>query len=373
MFEIGKQGYRNYRNVLTPVVLILLIISLVLMFIWTLILPFFNVGPHQPLYNLIGLVLWCVWGLTINVTLQITYLYSRLIEIEPQTHLLFLFVWAEAGNMYCTLFLHRYEDESFYSTSNKNNLLLYDFEKTFFAISNFSFVLMVACRCSQKYLWITSGNIQRILVTTSFVTFVSCFFGFYFYASDAVTVLFLFIIPTLLSFSMVLKESYMRTEYSSEDGLRLRCLAWILLVSSILTLPYQMSLLVAFNNKFIVLIVRASLWKCIINPLLIFFSHRELVNPFLLFVFGSSFLFDDYVEIPSTKEEMPSRKYSPPPLVVTSYGSTGRAIEPIAEEDESGESSYANPSDEEYHVDDNDVDVESYEKVYHDGELKTVY
>jgi len=372
MLEIGKQSC-NYRSVFTPVILILVMISLVLMFIWTFILSFFSIGSHQQLYNEIGLVLWCVWGFTINLTLQITFLYSRLIEIEPQLHLLFLFMWSEVGNMYCLLFLNKEEGDSFYTIGSKNTLVLYNFEKTFLTIANFSFVLLMAGRYAKKYLLVTSQNIQRILVTTSFIVFVSCFFGFFIYASDLVTVLLLFFLPTLFSFMMIFREIRMRTGCYTEQGLRLKCLVWILLVSTILTLPYQMSLIVTFNNeKILKLVIRASLWKCILNPLVILFCHSDLANLLFLFVFGSSFLFDDYDQIPKTEEEIRPREYSPPPIeyspppLVTGYGSTHHVtIEPIVEEDENDENSLED--------DVVDSDEESYQKIYQDGELKTIY
>ena len=150
MHQVGQHGDKRYKYIAAPVFLFIFVPSLICMILWTLVLPKLSAeNDHHDLELLAGLVLWCIWGFIINLGCTLAYVCTRLIESEPQSHLVILISWSEVGSMYCTLFS---------TSNNQEHPVLYSFQKTFLGITGFSLLVLIASRVSYKYLVTTSGS-----------------------------------------------------------------------------------------------------------------------------------------------------------------------------------------------------------------------
>ena len=314
MITIADQQGRNYTlkrcTHLLPLTLMLAIVLILsYLLIWTLVLPVLVVAQTETLDT----VLWYVFSVMLNLVFAGFVTRSPLGGGEPQLHLLVLMCVAQCGHMLCVVLARYHFNNAPYNGGigglEGGSTVLYSFQKSFLALSSFSYTLLTACRCFTKYLLTTCSTLQRILLTLLMLFVVSTGFGFLANTDRTATWLFLFIAPTLVTLIMVVYEKQLDAGHYFEDGLRYRTIVAILLVRTVLTIPYMVTRFLSMSDQQELpskYCFRLFLWNSVLVPSIVICSEKEWMD--LLFR-GCGF---SYEELDKFDPERTPCRYEPP-------------------------------------------------------------
>ena len=343
------------------------VLCLCYLVIWTLIIPLFDEfdGKTTELTE----VLWYCFSAIANLVFTVLLMRSPLVQGEPQIHLLVLMCAAQVGLVYCVV-LERSRDNDLYDdvSVNHNSDLLYSFEKTFLVLSSFSFTVMTSCRCFTKYLITTCSTVQRVVLTLLMLSIVSCGIGFMANTDRTATWFFVFIAPILVTLFMVVHEGRQLDAggddgghhgYYADGGIRFRTIVTILLLRTVLTVPFMITRFMNCGQLPNEYSYRLFLWNSLLVPFIVASSEQDLTRLFFIKVCG--FTYDELNDVDelddatssrrepfcTSKSNAPGYRSSPisnaqPPLVSQSnYGSItppkispAKRLECVAEEEE---------------------------------------